>query len=165
MSKSRVRAIVLTMICILLCACGKEMETCLGVYNAVSCEMMGMELDYEGDYIELKKGGKATVRLMGTDYKAKWNLEGDALTVTQQGSEFKGRLVPGAIFLDYNGMEYNYLLDGAQLFSLCILKFSRCFCSTVLLHFIHTIGFAAIQFKILPFSTAYYINNRRKIWT
>ena len=114
--------ILLAALCLSLCACGKEMETCLGVYNAVSCEMMGMELDYEGDYIELKKGGKATVRLMGTDYKAKWNLEGDALTVTQQGSEFKGKLVPGAIFLDYNGMEYNYLLDGAQLFSLCILN-------------------------------------------
>ena len=105
--------------CSLLVGCGGEPDPNLGKYNAVSCESLGFEMDYEGDYVELKKGGKATIRLMGEDYRGKWVLEGENLTLTQQGSEFTGKLVPGAMYVDFSGVEYTYLMEGADEAALC----------------------------------------------
>jgi len=46
--------------CSLLAGCaGGEPDPNWGIYNAVSSQMMGFDMDYEGDFIELKKGGKA----------------------------------------------------------------------------------------------------------
>ncbi len=111
------------LVCSLLAGCGGgEPDPNLGIYKAVACQVMGFEMDYEGDYVELKKGGKATICLMGETYNGKWSLEGESLTITQKGSEFTGRLVPGAMFVDFSGMEYTYLMDGADISALCVLN-------------------------------------------
>ena len=115
--------LAVVLVCSLLAGCGGgEPDPNLGIYKAVACQVMGFEMDYEGDYVELKKGGKATICLMGETYNGKWSLEGESLTITQKGSEFTGRLVPGAMFVDFSGMEYTYLMDGADISALCVLN-------------------------------------------
>ena len=114
--------LALILCCSLLAGCGGETDPNLGIYNAVACEAMGFELDYEGDYIELKKGGKAAIRLMGEDYRGKWSLDGDMLTITQQGDVYSGRLTPGAMYVDFSGIEYTYLMEGAEISALCGLN-------------------------------------------
>ena len=115
--------ILLIALCLSLCACGgNEPDPNLGIYDAVACEVMGLGMDYDGDYVELKKGGKAAIRLMGEDYSGKWSLEGDVLTITQQGDVYSGRLTPGAMYVDFSGMEYTYLMEGADISALCGLN-------------------------------------------
>lgn len=112
----------LVLVCSLLAGCGGEPDPHAGIYNAVACEAMGLALGYEGDFIELKNGGKAAIRLMGEDYKGKWTLEGDVLTITQQGDVYSGRLTPGAMYVDFSGVEYTYLMEGAEISALCGLN-------------------------------------------
>ena len=119
MIKKLISAMLALVLCLCLCACGAEPDPNLGMYNAVSCQALGMDMDYEGDYVQLNKGGKAAIRFMGEDYRGKWTLEGDALTIIQQGSEFAGKVVGGAMYLDFSGIECTYLMEGAEESALC----------------------------------------------
>lgn len=93
-----------------LAACsGKDPNA--GVYNAVSCEALGFSLDCEGDWLELKAGGKGRLCLMGEEYKCSWTLEGEAFTLKNHGDEFRGTLHNGIITLDFGDMIYVYLMD------------------------------------------------------
>lgn len=94
-----------------MAACGAE-EPNAGVYHAVSCTALGVELDCEGDWLELKKGGKAEICLMGEEYFCSWTLEGEAFILKNHGDEFSGTLQNGIITLDYGDMIYVYVMDG-----------------------------------------------------
>ena len=59
----------------------------LGMYEAVSCDAYGMELGVDDEWIELKSGGKAVLKLMGEEYNCKWSLDGEDLTIKQAGDE------------------------------------------------------------------------------
>ena len=80
----------------------------LGVYNAVSCSYGGFEMSAEGEWIELKSGGKLKMNLMGEEYSGKWELDGESLTVTQAGDTYYGTLEDGVIVLDLAGLTYTY---------------------------------------------------------
>ncbi|MBR5125524.1 MAG: hypothetical protein IKU68_02190 [Oscillospiraceae bacterium] len=93
-----------------LAACGAE-DPNAGIYNAVSCTALGMELDCEGDWLELKKGGKAELCLMGDEYFCSWSLEGELFTLKNHGDTFSGTLKNGIITVDYGDMIYVYIMD------------------------------------------------------
>lgn len=80
----------------------------LGMYNAVSCSYGGFEMSAEGEWLELKSGGKLKMNLMGEEYSGKWELDGENLTVTQAGDTYYGTLEDGVIVLDLAGLTYTY---------------------------------------------------------
>lgn len=80
----------------------------LGVYNAVSCSYGGFEMSAEGEWLELKSGGKLKMNLMGDEYSGKWELDGENLTVTQAGDTYYGTLSNGTVVLDLSGVIYTY---------------------------------------------------------
>ena len=80
----------------------------LGVYNGVSCSYGGFEMSAEGEWVELKSGGKLKMNLMGEEYSGKWELDGEDLTVTQAGDIYYGALHNGTLVLDLSGMIYTY---------------------------------------------------------
>lgn len=86
---------------------GKE-DPNLGRYDAVSCTVLGIELGAEGDWLELKADGKASMRMFDDEFICTWKLEGEALTLTQQGDEFTGTLKDGVIVMDYGDMIVTY---------------------------------------------------------
>ena len=87
---------------------GKKNDPNLGVYNGVSCTYAGMELGADGEWIELKSGGKLKMMLMGEEYSGKWELDGEDLTITQAGDSFYGTLRNGVLTLDLSGVIYIY---------------------------------------------------------
>jgi len=86
----------------------------LGVYNGVSCSYGGFELSAEGEWIELKSGGKLKMNLMGEEYSGKWELDGEDLTVTQAGDTYYGTLSNGTLVLDLSGMIYTYEKEATE---------------------------------------------------
>lgn len=80
----------------------------LGVYNAVSCSYGGFEMSAEGEWLELKSGGKLKMNLMGEEYSGKWELDGKNLTVTQAGDTYYGTLSNSTVVLDLSGVIYTY---------------------------------------------------------
>ena len=94
---------------------GDKNDPNLGRYNGISCTYAGMELGAEGEWIELKSGGKLTMMLMGEEYSGKWKLDGENLTVTQAGDTYYGTLSENVLTLDLSEVIYVYLKDGAVL--------------------------------------------------
>ena len=87
---------------------GNSSDPTLGIYNGVSCSYSGFEMSAEGEWIELKSGGKLKMNLMGEEYSGKWELDGEDLTVTQAGDTFYGTLRNGTLVLDLSGVIYTY---------------------------------------------------------
>ena len=87
---------------------GNDKDPNLGLYNAVSSTYGSFEMSAEGEWIELKSGGKMTMMLMGDEYSGKWELEENELTVTQAGDTYYGTLEDGVIVLDLAGLTYTY---------------------------------------------------------
>ena len=85
----------------------------LGLYNGVSCSYAGIELGAEGEWIELKSGGKLTMMLMGEEYDAQWELDGENITVTDSSGSFYGTLKNGRLTLDLEGLVYVYEKEDA----------------------------------------------------
>ena len=107
----KILAILLTLALLLsLAACGAANPN-VGVYEAISCDALGISMDCEGEWIELKNNGKGKLSLMGDEFGCTWELEGEKLTVTNQGDEFRGTLRNGVITLDYGGMVYVYVMQ------------------------------------------------------
>lgn len=76
----------------------------LGVYNAVTAEMMGMEMavsDFfeDGFTIELKSGGKCAMEIDGSKASGKWTLEGSDFHIKGGGLECDGTLDKGSLTL------------------------------------------------------------------
>ncbi len=94
---------------------GDSDDSNLGVYNAVSCTYGGFELSAEGEWIELKSGGKLKMNLMGDEYSGKWELDGEDLTMTQAGDTFYGTLRDGTLVLDLSGMIYTYEKEATEI--------------------------------------------------
>lgn len=108
----KIIALLLAMAMLLsLAACGGN-DPNAGTYNAVSCKALGISLDCEGDWLELKGNGKGKVCLMGEEYNCSWTLEEEDFTLKNQSDEFSGTLHNGIITLDYGDMIYVYMMDG-----------------------------------------------------
>lgn len=104
---------ILVIVALCVAIFGGKSDPNLGRYEAVSCEVLGVDVGAEDEWIELKKNGKATLYLMEDEYSCKWELEGQTFTLTQAGDEFVGTLNNGVLTIDYGGMIYTYQKDGA----------------------------------------------------
>ena len=80
----------------------------LGVYAAVSCETDGGSVDVSGQWIELKKGGKATICVMGGEFSGKWRTDGSRFTLEQGGDTYIGRLESGILNMELAGADYTF---------------------------------------------------------
>ena len=96
-----------------LAACGRRNPNA-GVYNAVSCHALGLELDCAGDYLELKGNGKGTLCLMGEKYFCFWTLDGEDFTLKNHGDEFSGTLRNGVLTVNFSDMVYMYIMDAVE---------------------------------------------------
>lgn len=107
-------AVVLVVVALVLLLGGKKggNDPVLGRYDAVSCTMEGIELDAEGDWIELKKNGKADVRLLGEEFGGTWKLDGETFTFEQGGDKYPGTLKDGVLNVDLGGLLYTFQKAG-----------------------------------------------------
>lgn len=111
-----IAALVILLVCILAFGGSEDSsDPNLGRYECISCMAMDIELGGEGDWLELKSGGKVTVCLDGEEYNGKWTLEGNKITITQSGDTFEGTLSNGIAVLDFNDLICTYAKDGAKL--------------------------------------------------
>lgn len=85
---------------------GNANSEVLGRYPAVRCTIYGVDAGVEDEWIELKKGGKAEICILGDTYTGKWKLDGKALTITQNGDEFLGALEDGVITISFETLDY-----------------------------------------------------------
>lgn len=92
----------------------EENEDILGVYNAVSCIYKKEEQDIEDEWLELKSGGKGKLMMDDESFSFKWELDGEDLTIVQQGDEYEGTLEDDIIVIDLNGKEYTYILEDSD---------------------------------------------------
>lgn len=92
----------------------EENEDILGVYNAVSCIYKKEEQDVDGEWLELKSGGKGKLEMDDESFSFKWELDDTDLLIIQQGDEYEGTLEDDIIVIDINGMEYTYILEGSD---------------------------------------------------
>ena len=77
----------------------------LGVYNAATAEMWGMEMDVsdiweKGFSIELKDKGKCTIEVDGAKSNGKWTLENGIFRVNGGGVDCDGTLANGVMTLE-----------------------------------------------------------------
>lgn len=106
-----------------LCACGSgEPDPNAGVYHGHSVTALGFTLPISDVYPEqtqvvLESGGRGTVVVNGDDFRMKWKLEGQTLTITVSGEDSVGTLTDGMITIDFLNMGYEmaFLKEGATL--------------------------------------------------
>ena len=95
----------------------------LGVYNASSAEMFGVEVDVtdmweKGFTVELKEKGKCSFAVDGESANGKWTLEDGALHISGGGLDCDGTLKDGVMTLDNvldTGMKLTFAKEGAAL--------------------------------------------------
>lgn len=107
----KIIAILLTLAMVLsLAACGEKEEdpnagVYYGTYGTYSGFSMPVEKLFEGGCsLELMTGGKGVITLGADDYKVKWSLEGEEITVSLQGEDSVGTLKDGVIEIEFLGM-------------------------------------------------------------
>ena len=114
----RVAAALLALMMILaLSACGGKGEDVTGKYLCVSAKYSDGSGTPDGEWIELKKGGKGTY-YSGFEFDLKWKLDGEAFTgkVTFMGMEtpMEGTLEGGVLKVKYGDMDMSFAKEGAQ---------------------------------------------------
>lgn len=102
----RVSALFLALLMALsLCACGGSQDSsALGKYHCTSISMNGINMEGNGEWLELKEDGKASLYMSGETRSAEYALEESSLTVTIDGQQVgAGTLDKGVLTLDILG--------------------------------------------------------------
>lgn len=104
-------AILLVLAMVLaLAACGETKEDPnAGIYQGTYGTYAGFSMPADqlfdgGCSLELKNGGKGTIKLGADSYNIKWKLDGEAITISIQGEESIGTLKDGIIEIEFMGM-------------------------------------------------------------
>lgn len=98
-----------------LSACAGITDPNAGIYECAELTADGISLSPEealgGDKnrIELKADGSGVWIMDGEKYPVMWRLDGDILTVMQNGDEYTGTLSEGVITVEYDGITYLFL--------------------------------------------------------
>lgn len=92
---------------------GKD-DANLGRYEGVSCDLDGLVMPLDGDWIELKAKGKAALSLSGDEFNATWSVDGEKFTLEQSGDKYTGTLKDGVLSVDLGGLVYTFAKEGAK---------------------------------------------------
>jgi len=87
----------------------------LGRYEGVSCVSEGVEVGADGEWIELKSGGKAEICILDDTFRGKWKLDGENITITQDGDDYYGTLRDQVLQIRFEQLEYTFAMEGAAL--------------------------------------------------
>lgn len=92
-------------------------ETYLGKYLGVSVNILDedtpMSEVYEGEnYIELKVGNKCVFMLDGDRINCSYTIEGENLTISIEGVEYKATVKDGVLLLDFMSIAMTFTKDG-----------------------------------------------------
>ena len=103
-------ALAVILLIVLVSSCGggggaASDDPNLGVYNAVTAEMWGMEMPItdmfeNGVSIELKEKGKCEMNIDGTTGKGTWTLEDGVFSAEAGGAELNGTLEKGVLYAE-----------------------------------------------------------------
>lgn len=116
----RIIALLLALcLAVALCACGgKEKQDVIGKYVCIGSTGYGDSYDSDGEWIELKKGGKGTF-CMGFEFDIKWKLDGEnfesSVTFLGIDESLNGTLKDGVLTVQYGDFSYTFLKEGAQM--------------------------------------------------
>lgn len=98
---------------ILLLVGGSEGDkTVWGRYEAVSAASDGGSVPVAGEWIELKRNGKAKLFLMDTEFSGTWTLNGNSFALKQDGDTYTGSLYNGVLSLELAGVSYSFAKEG-----------------------------------------------------
>ena len=110
-------AVIAIVLVVILVSClggkGKD-DANLGRYEGVSCDLDGLVMPLENDWVELKAKGKATLSLSGDEFNATWSVDGDKFNLKQSGDTYTGTLKDGILAIDLGGMVYTFEKEGAK---------------------------------------------------
>lgn len=85
----------------------------LGRYEVVSCQIGGEEAETNGEYVVLRKGGKASLSLETTE-DAAWKLDGEDLTIETETDTYSGTLEGDTLTLEVGEKEYTFRKDAYE---------------------------------------------------
>ena len=99
-------------------ACGDKVPDVTGRYEVVSAKWEDGSGTTDGEWIELKKGGKGTL-YMGFEYDIRWKLDGEDFTGTLTFLGIKesldGTLKDGVLSVKYADISYAFKKEGAAM--------------------------------------------------
>lgn len=89
-----------------------------GKYYAVSVKALGIASSPDGEWVELKRGGRGTFYSSGNEYKLKWSLDGEEFTGTVTflilDMDMTGTLKDGVLSVEYGLYDYVFVLEGTE---------------------------------------------------
>ena len=86
-----------------------------GRYDCLYYEADGEEYDSEGEWIELKKNGRAILYFMEDEFEGEWELDGEEFLLIQDGDEFSGYLSNGILELEIGDVIYYFADEGYEI--------------------------------------------------
>lgn len=93
-----------------LCACG-EKDPNLGKYVMTESLFLEEAEELNGEWLELKSGGKGTLYTYGIESEITWSLDGTAFTLNEFGYDYTGTLKDGVIAVEYNGSQCTFVKE------------------------------------------------------
>ena len=82
------------------------------IYEELKARGLIAQVTDEEQIRELVNNGKATFYIFGEEFKGKWSLDGEKLTVKQSSDTYTGTLKNGTATIDFGGMVYTFQLKG-----------------------------------------------------
>ena len=118
MTKKLISLFLVLSMALSITACGDKAPDVTGRYEAVSAKWEDGSGTTDGEWIELKKGGKGTL-YMGFEFDLEWKLNGENFTgtLTFLGIEesMDGTLKDSVLSVQYGDVSYVFIKEGAAM--------------------------------------------------
>lgn len=118
MTKKLILLFLVLSMALSITACGDKAPDVTGRYEVVSAKWEDGSGTTDGEWIELKKGGKGTL-YMGFEFDLEWKLNGENFTGTLSflGIEesLDGTLENGVLSVQYGDVSYVFVKEGAAM--------------------------------------------------
>ena len=116
MTKKLILLFLVLSMALSITACGDKAPDVTGRYEVVSAKWEDGSGTTDGEWIELKKGGKGTL-YMGFEFDIEWKLNGENFTGTLSFLGIKesldGTLENGVLSVQYGDVSYVFIKEGA----------------------------------------------------
>ena len=88
-------------------------DPALGRYDVISCVADGEEVETNGEYVVLRKGGRGSLSLETLE-DATWELDGEDLTIETEADTYSGTLEGDTLTLEVGEKEYTFRKDAYE---------------------------------------------------